>query len=142
MFKVKKSRLLWGILKQTKTDKIIFGFVLFIFIDAAVILIAEPDINRYVDALWYCYTVISTAGFGDLVVITLIGKIASILLTIYSMFVIAIITGVVVNYYTQVVKAQQEDTVTTFLDKLQHLPELSKEELQDISEKVKKRVNK
>lgn len=135
---MKKLKILWIILKRTKTDRIILGFILFLFIDAAIIQTVEPSINRYGDALWYCYAVISTAGFGDLIVITFIGKLCSVLLTIYSLFVIAIATGVVVSFYGQMVEMHQKETLTMFMDKLEHLPELSQEELINISEKIKK----
>lgn len=134
---MKRLRLLWTILKQTRADKILSGFVIFLLMLAAIIQMVEPQINRYQDALWYCYAVISTAGFGDLVVTTLIGKVCSILLTIYALFVIAIITGVVVNYYTQLVELQKKETLSLFMDKLERLPELSKEELEAISQKIK-----
>ena len=130
---MKKLRILWGILKRTRADHILLGFVLFLLADAAVIRLVEPDIHRYGDALWYCYAVISTAGFGDIVTVTLIGKICSVLLTIYTIFVVAIVTGVVVNFYTQL-----KETLAMFMDKLERLPELSKEELEHISQKVRK----
>ena len=98
-------------------------------------------INRYGDALWYCYAVLSTAGFGDIVAITFIGKLVSVLVTIYTIFVVAIVTGVVVNYYGQIVEMQRRETAMMFLDKLERLPELSKEELEDISKRVKKLGN-
>ena len=99
--------------------------------------LVEPDINHYGDALWYCYAVLSTAGFGDIVAITFIGKLVSVLVTIYTIFVVAIVTGVVVNYYGQIVEMQRRETAMMFLDKLERLPELSKEELEDISKRVK-----
>lgn len=132
-----KLRLLWSILKRTHANQILSGYVIFLFIIAAIIQLVEPDINRYGDALWYCYAVLSTAGFGDLVAVTFIGKTCSVLLTIYSIFVVAIVTGVVVNFYTQIVEMQRRETVTMFMDKLERLPELSKEELQEISDKVR-----
>ena len=134
---MKKLKLLWIILKRTKATQILLGFVLFLFATAAVIQIAEPNINHYGDALWYCYAVISTAGFGYFVAVTFIGKICSLLLTIYAVFVIAIVTGVVVNFYTQMVEMQRKETLTMFMDKLERLPELSKEELESISKKVR-----
>ena len=135
---MKKLRILWGILKHTHADRILLGFVLFLLVDAAIIQIVEPDINRYGDALWYCYAVISTAGFGDIVAVTLIGKTCSVLLTIYTLFVVAIVTGVVVNFYTQLVEIQRKETLAAFMDKLERLPELSPEELEAISKNIKK----
>ncbi|WP_448864432.1 ion channel [Dorea sp.] len=135
---MKKLRILWGILKHTHADRILLGFVLFLLVDAAVIQIVEPDINRYGDALWYCYAVISTAGFGDIVAVTFIGKACSVLLTIYTLFVVAIVTGVVVNFYTQLVELQRKETLAAFMDKLERLPELSKDELETISRNIKR----
>ena len=135
---MRKLKVLAGILKRTRADKILVGFIVFLFAVAAVIELAEPDINRYGDALWYCYAVISTAGFGDVVAVTFIGKICSVLLTVYAIFVTAIVTGVVVNFYTQMVEMQRKETLAMFMDQLERLPELSKEELESISQKVRK----
>ena len=135
---MKKIRVLGIILKRTKADRVLSGFLLFLFAAALIIQIVEPDINRYVDALWYCYAVISTAGFGDVVAVTFIGKVCSVLLTVYSMFVLAIVTGVVVNFYSQVVEMHSKEALTPLMDQLEHLPELSKEELEAISQKIKK----
>lgn len=134
---MKKLRILKSILVRTHTTQILFSFLLFIFADALVIQLAEPQIQSYRDALWYCYAVISTAGFGDIVVSTLIGKIASVLLTVYSLIAIAIITGVIVNYYNQIIQIRQKETIAAFIDKLEILPKLSQEELAEMSEKAK-----
>lgn len=135
---MKKIKLLWVILKRTRADKILLGFVAFLFVMAVILWIAEPGIDCYGDALWYCYAVFSTAGFGDIVAVTFIGKICSVLITVYAIYAIAIITGVVVNFYTQMVEMQRKETLTMFMDKLERLPELSKEELEVISKNVKK----
>ena len=135
---MKKIRVLGIILKRTKADRVLSRFLLLLSAAALIIQIVEPDINRYVDALWYCYAVISTAGFGDVVAVTFIGKVCSVLLTVYSMFVLAIVTGVVVNFYSQVVETHSKETLTPLMDQLEHLPELSKEELEAISQKIKK----
>ena len=135
---MRRLKVLAGILKRTRADKILVGFIVFLFAVAAVIELAEPDINRYGDALWYCYAVISTAGFGDVVAVTFIGKICSVLLTVYAIFVTAIVTGVVVNFYTQTVEMQRKETIAMFMDQLERLPELSREELESISQKVRK----
>ena len=47
-------------------------------------------------------------------------------------------TGVVVSYYNEYLKDKQNETISRFLEKLENLPNLTKEELKDISEKVKK----
>ena len=135
---MKKLRILKAVLKKTKADKIIFGFVVFLFACAFIILLAEPDITRYGDALWYCYAVFSTIGFGDIVATTFIAKVLSVLITVYALFATAVVTGVVVSFYNGCVEAQFKESKEVFLDKLQRLPELSQEELEEIANKAKK----
>lgn len=84
------------------------SFVLFVFLDAFLIMLFDPAIESYGDALWYCYAVISTAGFGDVVATTLLSKLCSVLLTVHAVLVIAIVTGVVVNYYTRLMDMKAE----------------------------------
>ena len=110
---------------------------MFVLLDALVIAAADPAIASYGDALWYCYAVISTAGFGDIVVTSVIGKAASVLLTVYSVLVIALVTGVIVNFYNQLIQIRQKETLSAFIDRMQRLPELSQEELKEMSERAK-----
>lgn len=135
---MKKIRILGNVLRKTHADRIIAGFIGFFLICGLAVLLSEPHIHRYGDALWYCYSVVSTVGLGDIVATTFIGKACSVLLTIYSLFVIAVATGVVVSFYNRCVDQQFAETKEAFLDKLEHLPELTKEELQEISDKAKK----
>lgn len=130
---MKKLRILKSILKRTHTTSILASYLVFLFIDALVIFLSDPAITTYSDALWYCYAVVSTAGFGDIVVTTFIAKICSVLLTVYSIIVIALVTGVIVNYYNQLIQIKQKDTLSAFVDRIQRLPELSEEELAEMS---------
>lgn len=134
---MKKLKVLKGILVRTKAHNILIGYLCFVLCAALVIMLVDPVVERYTDALWYLYAVISTAGFGDIVVTSGIAKIVSLLVTIYSILVIAIVTGVVVNFYTEVTQLQKKETLTAFVDKLERLDTMSKDELKEISQQVK-----
>lgn len=134
----KRFKILCNIMRYTKADKILISYIVFAFVDAALIWISEPTIRTYPDALWYCYAVISTAGFGDMVVTAFLPKILSVALTAYSLLVIAIVTGVVVNFYTQMIEIKNQETLSAFLDRLERLTELSAEEREKLSEQVKR----
>lgn len=135
---VKKLRTFRNILRQTLADKVLSTFVGFILICALAFWILEPGITRFTDALWYCYAVITTVGFGDIYVKTFPSKVLSVLLSIYSVICIAILTGVVVNFFTELVALHRKESLSSIIDKLERLPELSKEELEEISEHVRK----
>lgn len=133
---MQKLKILRQILVRTHVNQMLITYFIFIFAVAAIITLAEPGIHTYREAIWYCYACVTTIGFGDVVVVTAISRILSIILSIYSVLIIAIVTGVVVNFYNQMIRLRQEETLTAFLDKLEHLPELSKDELEQLSEKV------
>ena len=135
---MKRLKVLGKILIRTNTHKILIAYLIFVLISGVVVLLVEPDIKNYGDALWYLYAVISTAGFGDIVVSTLLAKIVSLLVTIYSTLVIAIVTGVVVNFYTEITELSKKETLTAFVNRLEHLDTMSKEELKEMSQQVKK----
>lgn len=135
---MKKLKLLGKILRITHADKILLSYLAFVFIDALIIMIFDKGINSYFDSLWYCCVVIFTVGFGDLVATSLIARIASVVLMVYSAVVLAIITGVFVNFYNELVKTKNKETLSNFVSQLERLPELSKDELTELSQKVKK----
>ena len=137
---MKRLRILKGVLKRTHADRLISGFVVFFLLDAFLIMLVEPGINNYRDAIWYCYAVFSTAGFGDLVAVTVPGRILSILLTVYTILIVALVTGVVVAFYNDVVSMEYKASKAEVLDKLEKLETLSKGELSELSEKIRKIV--
>ena len=52
-------------------------------------------------ALWYCFTVVTTIGFGDFYATTLIGRLVTVVLGIYGIIVVAVITSIIVNFYNE-----------------------------------------
>ncbi len=136
---MKKSKVLWRILRMTNTDKILVSFIGFLFLCALGIWIVEPTVTSYGDALWYCFVSVTTIGFGDILVTTLLAKLITVVLTIYGIVVIALIPGVVVAFYNESLAMKRNDSLLQFLDKLERLPQLSQEELTEMSKNVKER---
>ncbi len=94
-----KSRRLWHIIRKTKVIEELIGLLASMMIFAIFLTRLEPGIMSYGDGLWYTFAVVTTIGFGDIVVVTTVGRILSVILGLYGLFIIAIITSVVVNYY-------------------------------------------
>lgn len=135
----KKARLLYQILVSTGMLTVLGTFVLFLFIAGYVVLLLEPNINNISDAVWYLFASFTTIGYGDFVAVTKLGRIVTIVVSLYGILLVAYIPAVIVNYTTEFAKRKRGETMTELYDKLQKLPELSKEELVEISNKIKKR---
>ncbi len=135
---MKKTRLIKIILKRTGALKFLTTYII-IFAGVSIgVWIVEPNIKTPIDSVWYCFSVATTIGFGDITAVTILGRAMSIFLSICSILIIAVVPGIITSYYIESTKIKENESIAKFLDDLEHLPELSKEDLQILSEKVKK----
>lgn len=135
---VKKLRILGRIMHNTGADTIIAGFLGFVLLCGLLIWVREPEINHFGEALWYCFATVSTIGFGDVVVHTMLSRVLTVLLSVYAVATIAIFTAVVVNYFQQVTARGYREGLEAFLEKAERLPELSQEELEEMASQARK----
>ena len=68
----------------------------------------ELNINTFGDALWYCFAIVTTIGFGDITAVTIPGRIISVILGLYGLIVVALITSIIVNFYSETKNAGDE----------------------------------
>ena len=92
------------IIRKTFALEILLGMLLLIFAFSYVLEAVEESIPTFLDALWYCFAIVTTIGFGDITAATLLGRILSVILGIYGIIVVALITSVIVNFYGEVTK--------------------------------------
>ena len=131
------TRIILTIMRDNNMGRFLWSYLAGILAVCVILIEAEPGINSMPDALWYVFALVTSTGFGDLTAVTFIGRLASILLGVYSIFVIALITAVVVDYYQEKLRIRQNESILMFLDKMEHLQDLSQDELADMSDKVR-----
>ena len=102
--KLERIRLLFKILVETHTIDVILCLISFMIVFSFILprYEAANNIKNFWDAMWYCFTVITTIGFGDFYATSLVGRVLTVILGIYGIVVVAIITSVVVNFYNAV----------------------------------------
>lgn len=125
------------ILKYTGMFKMLVSFILFYCAASVAIWLIEPSIETIGDGFWYCFVAGTTIGFGDIVAVGHIGRIITVVLSVYAIAVTAMIPGVVVSYYMEFMKIREKESIALFLEKLERLPELSHEELTELADRVK-----
>lgn len=113
-----KVKVLFKVVVNTFSLEILFGLLTMIVCFSLVFMRIEPDIDTFPKALWYCFAIVTTIGFGDLVATTALGRVLSVILGLYGLVVVAVITSIVVNFYNET--AGKKDK--------KELQEISKEE--------------
>jgi len=104
-----KLDVLREIIRKTYAMEIIFGLLLLMLACSSVLAFMEDGIESYTDALWYCFAVVTTIGFGDVTVSSFPGRLISVVLGVYGIIVVALITSIIVNFYGEMKKTEEED---------------------------------
>ena len=70
----------------------------------------EPTVfTNYEDALWYCFTLITTIGTGDFVAHTSLGRLLSVIIGCYGIIIVSVLTSSFVVYLGKVHKKGEKD---------------------------------
>ena len=107
--KFSKVKVFFDILVQTHTFDVIVCLLSMMITFSFLFPLYEDTITSFWDAMWYCFTVITTIGFGDFAATSVVGRILTVLLGIYGIVVVAILTSVIVNYYGVISKKEKKE---------------------------------
>ena len=135
---VRQGRMLLKSLLSINFHLILLVYLIVYVIFSLIIWFYDPDIKNLSDALWFTFETATTIGYGDIIVDSIVGRTLTVILSIYSIAVVAIFTGVIAGFFVEIMKLRAHESATEFLDELERLPELSHEELVNLSEKAKR----
>ena len=108
--KLSKVQIFVDILIKTHTiDVLICLLAMIITFSFLFPMFEKENITNYWDAMWYCFAVITTIGFGDFYAVSLVGRILTVVLGIYGIVVVAILTSVIVSYYGIISKKEAKE---------------------------------
>ncbi len=112
-------------------------FLVMFFVCSLVVWVTDPSQNTIGDGMWFCFQVVSTIGFGDVEASAGAARITSVVLSVVSIFYVAIATGVVVSYVTEVLKLQRGEMLSKFAENLERVDRMTPEELSEFAENVR-----
>lgn len=87
------------IVRKTYAVEILTGIMLLIVAFSVLLPHIEEGIETFGDALWYCFAIVTTIGFGDIYAATPLGRFLSVVLGLYGIIVVALITSIITNFY-------------------------------------------
>ncbi len=100
-------RALQKVLRKTYAVEIFCGMLLLIVAFSVLLCSEEEGMETFGDALWYCFAIVTTIGFGDITATSALGRVLSVILGAYGIIVVSLITSVIVNFYNEVKDAPE-----------------------------------
>lgn len=98
-----------SVIQKTYAPEILLGLLLMILSFSYILQYVEPNISSYEDAMWYCFAIVTTIGFGDVSAVSTEGRVLSVILGIYGILVVALITSIIVNFYGEMKRESRPD---------------------------------
>jgi len=129
IFHKMKATSLFKILRNTYSFEIFYGLLIFIVATSVVLQAFEPKLENFGDALWFCFAVVTTIGFGDLTCTSFVGRIMTVLLGIYGIVVVALITSIIVNLYNESRHKKEEENID-------HISEVEQKQIEIQDKKI------
>jgi hypothetical protein len=96
------------IIRKTYAVEIISGLLVLMVAFSNVLTFTDDAFSSFWDALWYCFAIVTTIGFGDLTPTTGTGRVLSVILGVYGIIVVALITSIIVNFYGEMKKGDSD----------------------------------
>ena len=85
----------------------------------------DPGVDGFGDALWCCFQAVTTIGYGDIT-------------GVVGILFVAVLTAAVVSYCNELMLARRNESLALYLDKLEHLDQLTQGEPAEPSRKVRR----
>ena len=106
----KSVNIIAKVIKKSKDALfVVFSFAMFyILISALIIFNIEPEsFESFFDALYWATVLLTTIGYGDILPVTVVGKIITMVSSIFGIAIVALPAGIITSGYIAILKKQR-----------------------------------
>lgn len=91
---------LYSFLRTNGFNRMINTFVILVIVIPLPLILVEPSIKNYPDAIWFSIVTTTTVGYGDIVPVTGLGRFLAILLMLFGIGFIGALTSTIRSFIT------------------------------------------
>lgn len=128
----------WIMMKKTGGDKLMLSFLIFYFADCLIIMLLDPAIENYGDALWMGFSVATTIGLGDYTVTSGAARFFTILLGVYGSIIEAYIPGLIASYYLKKLESRRNSILAGHSRELARVETMSQDEKKALTRTIRR----
>ena len=84
--------------------------VVYVLVSALIIINVEPDsFNNFFDAVYWATVSLTTMGYGDIYPVTTIGRIVTMLSSVFGIAIVALPSGIITAGYMNEIQKDDEN---------------------------------
>ncbi len=130
----------YAVLKTNGLEKLLIFALVLIFLVPIPMILIEPQIINYTDAIWWAIVTITTVGYGDITPETGIGRLLAAILMFVGIGIIGTFTSAISTYFASRRRAVEEDHVLNAVNSIKKIHKLTEEDHQLIQRYLKKKM--
>ena len=108
----KSVKIIGNVFRQSKEPLAAVGSlaVAYIVVSALIIINVEPDsFDTFFDALYWATVSLTTMGYGDIYPVTTVGRVVTMVSSIFGIAIVALPAGIITAGYMQEINREQEE---------------------------------
>lgn len=129
----------YKLLKTNGLDKVLIVAMILLFIIPIPIVILEPSIETFSDALWWAVVTTTTVGYGDISPETPVGRILAVILMLTGIGIIGTLTSAITNFFNKEELKNPEKQLLEILKTIEEAEYLSNEDAEMINLYLKRK---
>lgn len=129
----------YNLLKTNGLDKLLIVALILLFIIPIPIVLLEPSINTFADALWWAVVTTTTVGYGDISPETPIGRILAVVLMLVGIGIIGTLTSSITSFFDKQETINSKKQLLEILKTIEEIDSLSKEDIEIINLYMKRK---
>lgn len=129
----------YKLLKTNGLDKVLIVAMILLFIIPIPIVILEPSIETFSDALWWAVVTTTTVGYGDISPETPVGRILAVILMLIGIGIIGTLTSAITNFFNKEESKNPEKQLLEILKTIEEADSLSSEDVEMINLYLKRK---
>ncbi|WP_233785917.1 potassium channel family protein [Planococcus halotolerans] len=118
----------YGVLQTNGLDKLLIVTMILLFLIPIPVIIVEPAINTFPDALWWAIVTTTTVGYGDISPTTGLGRILAVVLMLVGIGIIGTFTSAITSYLSKENKMTHDKKVLQILQTIEEIEEFDEKD--------------
>lgn len=120
----------YKIMQTSGLDKLMAVTAILLFVIPIPIIMIEPDINNFPDALWWAIVTTTTVGYGDVYPVTAVGRALAVVLMLVGIGIIGTFTSAITNYFNRSETVSRDKQVLRIIDTIEEVEYLTDEDVE------------